>query len=794
LPNLWLNCPGLPRGPAAALAALHLSEPHPERLACLEDRAARAALDYCDRSQLTLSVHRAAPAFLAEEMGPRAAKNLRRLKVVEATYRFIQDTLAAPQIPFVALKGITQCALSGIRPEDRAQYDVDVYLGRESVDTAYQRFLQHGYQGMEGMESFPTDHLPALVRSDAWQWRGDFFDPELPLAIELHFRFWSPDIERLPAPGAEAFWERRVARPVAGLDLPVLAPPDAIAYAALHLLKHILRGSTRPFHVYELARFLEGHADDDGFWNEWQQLHEPGLRRLQAVAFRFAEAWFGCALGSAAREEIERLPAAANTWFDLYAASPATQQFVPNKDELWLHLALLDSASDRLAVSRRRLFPVTLPPPVAAARSRGSLHGRREYAAHFLRRLRHHAIALFTTLASGVRWWARSNDFGGQFWTFLAAAVLFNFALFIFFMLYNLFLTDLGMDVEFVGRMNSAARLGSLAGIVPAAWIAHRMGLRKALILAIGLTALLTLLRAWAVAPAPVAALAFAASAVFSLWAVVMAPSIAAAVDEKRRPAAFSFFFSVMFATGIAGNWIAGQLPGWLGGKQAALYLAGALSALALAPALRLKPGKIDAPGTKIYPRGEFLLRFLAPFALWHLATGAFNPFNNVYLARLRFRVEQIGSIFSAAQLVQVVAVLLAPVVIRRAGLVSGIVYMMGATALALGGLSTEPAAVPAIVAYTAYMAFQWMSEPGLNTLLMNQVREHERGGASALNYLVAFSAQAVAAEAAGALIQGFGFGPVLAGSAVLAGLAAAMFQKLLGGKGGNRSAMTEER
>ena len=85
------------------------------------------------------------------------------------------------------------------------------------------------------------------------------------------------------------------------------------------------------------------------------------------------------------------------------------------------------------------------------------------------------------------------------------------------------------------------------------------------------------------------------------------------------------------------------------------------------------------------------------------------------------------------------------------------------------------------MLGYAVYMAFQWMSEPGLNTLLMNQVDERERGGASALNYLVAFGAQAVAAFAAGLLIDRFGFGPVLGGAAALAAIAATTFRLLLG-------------
>src|SRR5204863_5885897 len=137
-----------------------------------------------------------------------------------------------------------------------------------------------------------------------------------PLCVELHFRFWNPDLERLPAPGTEEFWNRRVLQSVGGVDMQVLSPADALGYAALHLVKHLLRGSTRPFHVYEIASFLQLHSDDASFWAKWRDLHGPELRRLQAVSFRLAESWFGCAMASAAREEIERLPAFALAWFD----------------------------------------------------------------------------------------------------------------------------------------------------------------------------------------------------------------------------------------------------------------------------------------------------------------------------------------------------------------------------------------------------------------------------------------------------------------------------------------------
>jgi hypothetical protein len=125
------------------------------------------------------------------------------------------------------------------------------------------------------------------------------------------------------------------------------------------------------------------------------------LRRLQAAAFALAEAWFGCALPPAARAQIAQLPASTHAWFAEFAASPAVQPFHPNKDELWLHLSLLERRLDKLAVARRRLLPSNLPPPSRATESQSR---QAVYASWFAARLRHHAISLATTVSSAWRW------------------------------------------------------------------------------------------------------------------------------------------------------------------------------------------------------------------------------------------------------------------------------------------------------------------------------------------------------------------------------------------------------
>ncbi len=774
--NPWLTCARLPRGPAAALGALHLRDPRPDALARLDDREWRQALEFCYRSRIALFLRAAArdamPKWVREQLDRDAQGNRERVERLRATYRAIGDLLRQAGVDYVALKGLAHCPLFAIEPRERTQYDIDLFCPREHVETARDALGAWGYEPVRGLEHLPTDHLPPLVRKTGWEFRGNYFDPEMPFAIELHFRFWNAEFERLDAKGTEEFWDRRS---VSG-ELPVLAPPDALGFAALHVLRHLLQGSLGASHVYELARFLDRHAADDGFWREWTALHSPALRRLEAVGFRLAETWFGCAPAP------EPPPESTGAWFRDFALSPVAQPFHPSKDELWLHLGLLNSRRDALAVTRRRLFPA-LPPaanytahlPARLLTWRRRAAARLQWLAYTLGRFRHHAVSLPRVAATGARWWL-----GGEFWTFLSASVLFNFALFIFVLLYNLHLLELGFGETVVGQISGAATVGTVAGTIPAALVVRRFGLRMTVIGTIAALAVMVPLRTLAVSRVALIALSSIWGLTFAAWAVAFAPAVAACVDEKRRPTAFSVFFAAMFSIGIAGNWVGGRLPAWVHGKEPALLLSGALVALALWPAWRLRLRAAAPAGERVYPRSPFLVRYLVPFAVWNLGTASFNQFANVYFARLHFSVERIGSVFSVAQGVQAGTVLLAPLVLQRLGLVSGIVSMMAAAAIALGGLAAQPAGAAAAFAYTAYMAFQWMSEPGLNTLLMNHVKERERSGAAALNYLVAFSAQAVAAFGAGALLSHFGYGPVLAGAAMVAGGAAILFRTLI--------------
>lgn len=390
--------PSIPPGVRAILDALRFDRPP----AAIPDLSP-ADLAFADRSHLTPLLSRfKLTAPVRAHVDGAVARNTLRMQRFTAAYDEMAD-----KFDHVVLKGFTHVPdfIDDIRL--RAQYDLDLYVPSSERDTACDALLALGYEPIGSTEKLAMDHLPTMVRKTGWQWRGDHFDPDLPAGVEIHFRFWDAPTEHIRVEGLEDFWTRRRGHQ--------LDPVDMLGYAALHLARHLLRGNVRAFHVWELANFLNVHHDPV-FWRTWQKQHSPSMRRIEAIAFLLAKCWFACRVADEAEAEIGALPPAVHRWFELYAWSPLVSNFRSNKDELWLHMSLLDSASDRWSVLRRRLVPASLPGPIAAIHTPDdqltpALHASRAIsnARYAASRAWYHARTLFPTLIEGVRWWFRSR-------------------------------------------------------------------------------------------------------------------------------------------------------------------------------------------------------------------------------------------------------------------------------------------------------------------------------------------------------------------------------------------------
>jgi sugar phosphate permease len=173
-------------------------------------------------------------------------------------------------------------------------------------------------------------------------------------------------------------------------------------------------------------------------------------------------------------------------------------------------------------------------------------------------------------------------------------------------------------------------------------------------------------------------------------------------------------------------------------------------------------------------------MRFLPGFVLWNIVAGSFPAFGAIYLQRaLGMPLGKLGVVFSASQIAQFGAVLLAPAVFRKAGLAKGIAIIQICTAFFLILLAGARILPIAIFLYLFYFAAQFMCGPGIYNLLMNRIPERERSTASALQNLSGALCQSGAAIITGICIVSMGYRVVLLGNSVVAACAALLFVQL---------------
>lgn len=393
------------------LRSLSLGQDRRSDLRSIPDTEWRRLLDLTDRSQLTLPLAARCRHELPEWVQERLAGNLqnnaiRHNRTLHA-YREVDRALTSKDVDFMVLKGFSQWPHYCEDLRHRPQYDLDLYCPPGAIEPALEAIQSLGYEPFGRKARTATDHLPPLIRMTGWLADGDHYNTELPLTIELHFRFWDEATERFGVDSAAGFWQRRVKRDIRGLSVPTLNAYDGLSYTTWHLVRHLVRGDVRAYHVYELAHFLRQTADDDLFWRHWRRRKSSTL--VEAIAFRLAVEWFECPVHPIVQELCQALPVSVRRWFDLFALSPLRALERPNKDELFLHWCLVKGFPARLQITKQRLLPARFNPVIADAHVpapdwRLRLK-RRAFGIWFLAgRVLHHVRTLAPVMWNGVRW------------------------------------------------------------------------------------------------------------------------------------------------------------------------------------------------------------------------------------------------------------------------------------------------------------------------------------------------------------------------------------------------------
>jgi hypothetical protein len=350
----------IPPEVVALLSALQRGEPDVKPLSRLSDHEWMSLLEFCDIAHLTLPLAQLPmdgfPRWVVERLEINLADNAQRFARIKEIYREAADALNRSGVEHIVIKGFTQAPDYVASPRLRAQSDFDLLCRPVQIGAAQAALEAIGYRDTQSAKDFRADHVPALVRHTEWIWKGNPFDPEMPLGIDLHFCLWNEQAMRFSVP-VDEFWNRRITRTVEDLTFPALHPVDQLGYLALHILRNILRGEWIVNLVRELAVFLHVHARDDLFWESWSEMHAGSLQSSEAIAFYYARAWFGCTMHPQVENAIADLSATQLHLLSRTSMSGIENMFRKNKDSVWLHMTFLASARDRGTILKRVFIP-----------------------------------------------------------------------------------------------------------------------------------------------------------------------------------------------------------------------------------------------------------------------------------------------------------------------------------------------------------------------------------------------------------------------------------------------------
>jgi len=371
----------IPREFAALMEALQVPVPSTDALLELNDMEWRKLLEVCDRAHLTLSLAQVPsagfPRWVIERMQSNVADNARRWKRVQTLYTEAAEALRHARVPHVVIKGFTLAPDYVEDPRFRIQNDVDLYVPPYHIDNAAAALKAIGYIPVRDGNFTLADHVPTLVRPGG-EWKGNLYDPDLALGIELHFCLWNNAVARISFPETEAFWRRRVQRRIGDFQFWSLRDIDQLGYFGLHILRDIFRSECVVHHVLELARFLDHHVHDRTFWIQWHKLHKPRLRQAQAIAFLLAHRWFSARLAEEACDEIGQLPERLIRWVETLGGCPLEASYRRTREGRLLQFLLADSWDSKLYAIRHALLPsVFTMPSQTELRARHERHKRR---------------------------------------------------------------------------------------------------------------------------------------------------------------------------------------------------------------------------------------------------------------------------------------------------------------------------------------------------------------------------------------------------------------------------------
>lgn len=343
-----------------------------------------------------------------------------------------------------------------------------------------------------------------------------------------------------------------------------------------------------------------------------------------------------------------------------------------------------------------------------------------------------------------------------------------------FWVLFNLYLKEIGYGEAAIGRVLTLGSTGTFLVALPAAFLINRFPTRRVVIGAAAVASCAYFLQAMPIPRGAILLAAAMAGAAFAVHTIAASPFFMRNSSPDERLELFGLNSAVEIAAGVLGAAGGGLLPrlaaphlgGIVAGYRLTLGLAAGMVLLALIPYSRIREGRPprqEEPLLAPYRRAPWPLiaRLITPKFLTALGAGLVIPFLNLYF-RNRFHLgsDRIGLYFALAQVITVFGFLSGPRVARRFGMIRA-------------AAGTEILSIPffvmlawtqrldvAVVAFWMRGALMNMNQPISDNFAMEMVPREHQATTNAVVSLTWSGAWMVSAQLGGWLIERYGFTP----------------------------------
>ncbi len=359
---------------------------------------------------------------------------------------------------------------------------------------------------------------------------------------------------------------------------------------------------------------------------------------------------------------------------------------------------------------------------------------------------------------------------------FLAGSFFINFLFSINFLIFNLYLRELGYSESFIGRALSSGAIGSLVAAIPCALLIARYPIKRMLIATTIMVAACFYMMVTVREPALIMLFAFLVGANVSFSRVASAPIIMRNSTPEERTYVFSLSFANWMFAGIIGSVLGGYAQEWYaamiapGAESYRIVLLGGvvLGLCAVVPfaLIKAKPPsdderKMALNKALLREQGGILFKLAFPFFLVGMGAGLIIPFLNLYFRdEFNMSTDQIGIYYSMVQATMIIGTMAGPVLVKKFGMVRTIVW-------------TELASVPFML-LMAFSGYEWiviasflcrgalmnMGQPIGTNFAMEMVKKEVHGLANSVTMIAWTASWAISTQVGGWVIDHHGYVP----------------------------------